>query len=228
MNMKKSLIALAVASAFVAPAAMAEATVYGQMHLSIDMANNGATPSAKTNQLNNRTSHLGFKGAEDLGSGLSAVWQIESDIAADDGATTSLGGRNTFLGLKSDSLGSIMAGRHDTPYKMATRNLDVFADTAADNRTDLVRIFVGDLQAGMAQRLRSGGQGELDRAVEAFGLFLFDHARVRLRVEVLDLAGDTDSVPRSVKLRERACAGNSFEQILPGGGHVEPQRGDHA
>ena len=52
MNMKKSLIALAVASAFVAPAAMAEATVYGTMHVSIDRADDGVDGgAAKTNGL---------------------------------------------------------------------------------------------------------------------------------------------------------------------------------
>ncbi len=136
MNMKKSLIALAVAGAFVAPVAMAEeATVYGQMHLSVDHVRSGGSPSTKSNQLNSNRSRLGFKGAEDLGGGLSAIWQIESLIDADDGATgTMLGTRNTFLGLKSDSMGTILAGRHDTPYKIATRKLDVFANTVADNR----------------------------------------------------------------------------------------------
>lgn len=141
MNMKKSLIALAVAGAFVAPTAMAETTVYGQMHLTIDLAKSGSTPavgltpavaSTSTRGLNSRKSRIGFKGTEDLG-GISAIWQIESGIDADDGAGT-LASRNTFLGLKSDGMGTILAGKHDTPYKMATRKLDVFANTAADNR----------------------------------------------------------------------------------------------
>ena len=41
MSMKKSMIALAVASVFVAPAAMAEATVYGQVNMAYEMVDNG-------------------------------------------------------------------------------------------------------------------------------------------------------------------------------------------
>jgi len=36
--------------------------------------------------------------------------------------------------LKSDSMGTVMAGKFDNPYKTATRSLDVFFDTAGDNR----------------------------------------------------------------------------------------------
>ena len=147
MNMKKSLIALAVASAFVAPVAMAETTIYGNMHVSIDRADTGTnTNAAKTNQLNSNESALGFKGAEDLSGGMSAIWQIETEIAADGSASedsngdtfagTSIGTRNTFVGLKSDSMGTVLVGNYDTPYKKSTRALDMFATTAADNRTD--------------------------------------------------------------------------------------------
>ena len=134
MNMKKSLIALTVASAFVAPAAMAEATVYGVAHVTIDRVNNGATTSSTTNQLNSRQSRLGFKGSEVLGGGLSAIWQMEGSVAMDTG-TTALFDRDIFIGVKSTSMGTALVGRHDTPYKIATRSLDAFADTAADNRS---------------------------------------------------------------------------------------------
>jgi predicted porin len=42
--------------------------------------------------------------------------------------------RNTFVGLSGKSWGTALLGRHDTPYKIATRKLDIFADTIADNR----------------------------------------------------------------------------------------------
>lgn len=146
MNMKKSMIALAVAGAFVSSAAMAEVTAYGVAHVSIDRVNDGATTNGvTTNQLNSRQSRLGFKGAEDLGGGMSAIWQIERSIAMDDGSITagSAGARNTFVGLKSDSMGTVLVGRNDTPYKTSTRNLDVFADTAADNRNVMGKSAAG-------------------------------------------------------------------------------------
>ncbi|MCR4304115.1 MAG: porin [Gallionella sp.] len=139
--MQKKIIALAIASALTAPAmALADATVYGLAALSIDMAKDGAaTNSTSANQLVSNNSRIGFKSSEDLGGGLSTILQMEGTVGLDVGTTgTSLFNRNTFLGLKSNDMGTLILGRHDTPYKIATRKLDVFGDTiAADNRNSL-------------------------------------------------------------------------------------------
>ena len=134
--MQKKIIALAIASALTAPAlAFADATVYGQANLSVDIVNDGMANSARTNQLNSNLSRLGLKGSEDLGGGLSAIAQLEGTVNMDSAAGVALTfNRNTFLGLSSTTLGTAVAGEHDTPYKMATRNLDLFADGIADNR----------------------------------------------------------------------------------------------
>jgi len=147
--MKKKLLALAIAGAFAVPAASAMAdsgnvTIYGQMRMSYDLVNpgyanntaNGNVDSHNVNKVSDNSSRLGFKGTEDLGNGLSAIWQIESAIHAD-GDTSTLAGRNTFVGLSGKSWGTVLLGRHDTPYKMATRSLDVFNATIADNRSIL-------------------------------------------------------------------------------------------
>jgi predicted porin len=42
--------------------------------------------------------------------------------------------RNTFAGLQSP-FGTVLLGKHDTPFKIAVRELDFFADTLADNRS---------------------------------------------------------------------------------------------
>lgn len=141
--MQKKIIALAIAAAFTAPAlAMADTanvTIYGQANVSYDMTKNGSTGTS-ANKVTSNTSRLGLKGSEDLGNGLNAVWQIETAINIDgstNGAAapaTTLGDRNTYAGLASDSMGKVIAGRHDTPYKMSTRGFDQFADGIADNR----------------------------------------------------------------------------------------------
>jgi predicted porin len=135
MQIQKKIIALAIASALATPAlALAEATVYGQVNMSIDMLNDGAaTNSTSASQLNSNTSRLGFKGAEDLSGGLSAIWQVEGTLGPDTG-TTALFDRNQYLGLSSSSMGSVMVGRIDSPYKTATRRFDLFGDGIADNR----------------------------------------------------------------------------------------------
>jgi predicted porin len=134
--MKKSLIALAVAGAVSAPAfaATSNVDVYGRMNVSIEDSNG----TDVTMQVTDRQSFVGVKGSEDLGGGLKAIWQIESTISAGNsdgvgGAT--LAGRNSFVGL-SGGFGTVLVGRHDTPYKLATGRLDLFADTVADYNGD--------------------------------------------------------------------------------------------
>ena len=132
--MQKKIIALAIASALTMPAlAFAEATVYGQANMSIDMAKDGNATSTSANQLISNNSRIGVKGSEDLGGGMSAIWQMEGSVAMDTGSTLAFD-RDTFLGLSS-SMGTVKLGLLDTPYKRSTRKLDVFADSVvADNR----------------------------------------------------------------------------------------------
>jgi len=81
--------------------------------------------------VSNNNSFIGFKGSEDLGGGLKAVWQIESGLTFDGaGAMGGAGLRNTFVGV-AGGFGTALVGRHDTPYKLAG-SADVFVDTAAD------------------------------------------------------------------------------------------------
>ena len=144
--MQKKLIALAIASAISAPAFADNAnfTFYGTADVSYDMVNtgNGTTTANGATAVNgvskrvvsSNVSKFGFKGAEDLGDGLAAVWQIESLIVLDGSATSTFATRNSFAGLKSETFGTVLMGKHDTPYKIATRKLDVFGDNIADNR----------------------------------------------------------------------------------------------
>ena len=140
MQMQKKLIVVALAAAAFSTSALADTgnvSIYGAADLSFDMISTGSTATGVSgvskNAVSSNVSKLGFKGSEGLGEGLTAVWQIEQQINMDDTGGT-LGTRNTFLGLKSDGMGTLLMGRHDTPYKLATRKLDVFADSIADNR----------------------------------------------------------------------------------------------
>ncbi|MDD2914799.1 MAG: porin [Gallionella sp.] len=137
---QKKLIAVAVAAAaFSSPvlADTANVSVYGAADLSFDVINTGTSAAGvggtSKNNVSSNVSKLGFKGSEGLGDGLAAVWQIEQQINMDNTGGT-FGTRNTFLGLKSESAGTVLLGRHDTPYKLATRALDIFGDSIADNR----------------------------------------------------------------------------------------------
>ncbi len=143
--MQKKIIALAIAAAISAPAFADNAnfSFYGTADISSDFVStgdgvttaNGATKVYGTNKrvVSSNVSKFGFKGSEDLGNGLSAIWQIEQQIDLDAASKNTFASRNTFAGLKSD-YGTVLMGIHDTPYKISTRKLDVFGDNIADNR----------------------------------------------------------------------------------------------
>lgn len=131
--MKKSLIALAVAGVVSAPAfaATANVDVYGVMNAAVSYVDD---QPANINDIQFSTfgSRLGFKGAEDLGGGLKAIWQIESSVNFEE-QSGSLAGRNSFVGL-SGGFGTALIGNHDTPLKMVGRAVDLFGDTIGDSR----------------------------------------------------------------------------------------------
>jgi predicted porin len=139
--MQKKLIVLALASAFAAPAfaATSNVDIYGQFDVSVDRVSGLKSTFAASTQkntawrLSSNASRIGLKGSEDLGGGLAAIWQFEQGVTLDAGGAASAWGnsRNTFLGLKG-AFGTVLAGTHDTPYKLSTASLDPFADTIGD------------------------------------------------------------------------------------------------
>jgi len=143
--MKNNLIALAVAAAVAAPmAASADATIYGRLHADFGSVSNG---DQSTLAITNNASRIGFKGSEDLGDGLKAIWQIESSIGGDSSAFSggTLASRNTFVGL-SGGFGTALIGRHDTPYKIIGRKVDLFGDQYGDTRA-LTNVLGQDARA---------------------------------------------------------------------------------
>jgi predicted porin len=142
--MKKSLIALAVAGAFAAPAfaATSNVDIYGKLRFAVEHVNthDGAGDSSDMVTGVDNNSRIGFKGSEDLGGGMKAVWQIEQQLNSGitSGSPSSMTARNTFVGLAGD-FGTVLMGRHDTPYKLATGKLDPFGDSIGDYNNILGR-----------------------------------------------------------------------------------------
>lgn len=131
--MNKKLIAIGIAAALAAPlAAQAGVEVYGDARVSLDFVNNNASSPAEDNtvSLSSNYSYLGFKGDEDLGAGLTALWQIEQEVDFDNG-TWGNQPRDTYVGV-AGGFGSVMAGNIRTPYRLSTMRLDPFANTRGD------------------------------------------------------------------------------------------------
>ncbi|WP_334156869.1 porin [Oryzomicrobium sp.] len=131
--MQKKLIALAVAGLAAAPAfAQTNVTIYGVADATFDnvRATSASSTAAgvngnlgSTNRVSSNSSYLGFKGSEDLGNGLKAVFQFENTVAFDaaGGVNTN---RDSFVGL-AGGFGTVVAGNLTGPTRALGAALDV-------------------------------------------------------------------------------------------------------
>ncbi|MDQ5886888.1 MAG: hypothetical protein QG667_174 [Pseudomonadota bacterium] len=140
--MNKKLIAVAVAGVLAAPAVMADnsVTIYGVADVGLEQVEaKGATAGAASDvagksRVTSNSSYIGFKGQEELGGGLKAIWQIEQAIDIDDGGgstkTNGFATRDSFVGLSSAAAGKVIMGRITTPTRAVASKLDVFPGQA--------------------------------------------------------------------------------------------------
>lgn len=92
-------------------AAAAEAEIYGLFHLSADYLNAASGDEGAT--VSSNSSRLGFRGNTAISDALTAIWQVEIEVVADNGSALAAD-RNTFAGLRGN-WGQLRAGRFDTP-----------------------------------------------------------------------------------------------------------------
>lgn len=127
--MKKTAIALALAGLVAAPAAFADTTVYGSARAAVNYLSDDANDSRTNWDVQNQSSRLGFRGSEDLGQGMSAIYHYEFGVNIAKGSEIgggSTGGRLSYVGLKG-GLGQISIGRQWNPYYFAVGGeVDVF------------------------------------------------------------------------------------------------------
>lgn len=127
--MKKSILALTiVATLTVSLVAQADTVLYGSARVSVDYNDeefNGAFNGAFNSwDVVNNDSRLGIKGSEDLGNGLSAIYQYEFGINMTEGGNLE-GNRPKFVGLKGD-FGKLTIGTVHTPYYEVIGVIDIF------------------------------------------------------------------------------------------------------
>ncbi len=112
--MKHAHTLLAATLAGLSATALADVTLYGAIDETLESVSaRGAANSSKnigqTTRINSNSSLIGFKGSEDLGNGLKAIWQVESGIAIDTGGGN-FATRDSFVGLTSPSAGTLQLG----------------------------------------------------------------------------------------------------------------------
>jgi predicted porin len=119
--MKKSLLALAVLSAF-ASAAQAQVTIGGIIYANVKDYKVGNTTRTVQNEIrvdDDYTSRFWLTGTEDLGGGNAALFYMENRLNTDTSSTVGsgngLGNGDTFVGFKG-GWGQVTAGKHTMMY----------------------------------------------------------------------------------------------------------------
>ena len=194
--MKKSLLALAVLGAFAGAAqAQSSVTIYGIVDTgvtytseAISLAKDGTDGSKFA--LNSgilQGSRIGFKGVEDLGGGLNAVFNLETGFKSDTGANDSINGalfrRKSVIGL-SGGFGTVLVGRQtdfaDTLNAMTSvadfggivgavgHNLDRLEGTRTQNSISYTTTNMDGLTANVIYGF--GEQAGQKSAGQAFGI----------------------------------------------------------
>ncbi|WP_256930656.1 porin [Pseudomonas sp. ABC1] len=112
---------------------MADVSIYGRAHVSVDYLDDGAKYS-ETN-LSSNSSRLGFKGDHEINPNLKAFFQIEQEIRFNSQGSSSdtFSTRDTFVGL-SGNFGAVQVGRFDSPFKVARGPANLFGDQVGDIR----------------------------------------------------------------------------------------------
>ena len=143
----KKLIALAVAA--LPMAAMADVTLYGTVEASIENGKSvayagGNTKSTAANKSTTRVddtgSLIGFKGSENLGNGLKAIWQVEQGLNIDgttgkgsgNGYTNTWATRDSFVGL-TGNFGTVRLGKLSTYLNSDMEKFDAWIYGAGVN-----------------------------------------------------------------------------------------------
>ncbi|MDF1763746.1 MAG: porin [Oleibacter sp.] len=151
--MKKSALTLALATIAASLTTVAHAetvevklpTFYGKLNVTqvFVQQENGANYSV----LNSNASRIGLKGDIALNYGLTAIYQAEYEVFADNGKddkSNAFKQRNTFVGVEG-AFGLVQAGIFDSALKLSQNKVDLFNDlegdiknivTNSDNRTE--------------------------------------------------------------------------------------------
>ena len=130
--MKKTLIALALTALPVA--AMADVVLYGQIKGGVATTFSDGDNDGSITQMEDYGSRIGFKGEEDLGNGLKAIWQVEQRVSLA-GSTKDANGkeltsegfntRDTFIGLEG-GFGKVRAGYVSDQFNENMETMDIW------------------------------------------------------------------------------------------------------
>lgn len=145
--------------------AQSSVTIYGRVDSGVDSPHSGGSSVNRLYSGGSAGSSLGFRGVEDLGGGLAAVFRLEQGINLDDGTLGQGGrafGREASVGLSDARLGTLQLGRIPSPYYSIQSNVDAFIWEGAGGLLALTRNISATTQR---QVLPMGVSARQDNAV---------------------------------------------------------------
>jgi predicted porin len=133
MRKQFSLLVIAGCASSTLALAQTHVTIYGNLNADLEnvKADGGAVDIPSRNRVSSNISYIGFRGTEDLGGKLKAIWQIESSavISGDPAPPGTFASRNSNVGLAHSDFGIIFYGNWLSPYKNMAIQLDPFFNT---------------------------------------------------------------------------------------------------
>ncbi len=138
--MQKKLIALAIAGLSSAAFAQTNVTIYGVADGTFDYIKiNNALGNPSNTRVTSNGSNLGFKGTENLGNGMKAIFQFETEVNFDNNSSLGLN-RDSFVGLNG-GFGQVTLGTQTGPTNALGGALDVNSgDTIMSNTAVLGKL----------------------------------------------------------------------------------------
>lgn len=158
--MSKKLLAAAIAAALAPAAVMAEAsnvTIYGRIDYGFmsrggdDRGNAQAAQDGRQNSFEDGIAggnRIGFRGNEDLGNGLKAIFEIEFGFNGDTNGVAGTFNRHSWVGLEG-AFGTVLGGRVDGARYSFVGQYDPFKNQTVANAGSLFGVTSG---LGMADR----------------------------------------------------------------------------
>jgi predicted porin len=122
---QKHLAAALLASLPLLAFAQSNVQVYGVLDAAVSSEDNGVDRHTVVNSGNQSSSRFGFRGTEDLGGGLKALFNLEGGVAIDTGAAdAALFGRRAVVGLEG-GFGTLTVGREYSPIAAVAGATDI-------------------------------------------------------------------------------------------------------
>ncbi|WP_444909682.1 porin [Microbulbifer sp. TRSA005] len=114
---------------------------YGKANVTFQSADEG---DGSVTDIQSNASRLGVKGEIALTDGIKGIYRMEYEVDMDGDADDTFSQRNIYAGLEG-GFGQVIAGKFDTPLKVAQKKVDLFNDlegdiksliTSSDNREE--------------------------------------------------------------------------------------------